>query len=194
MVTKKITAKPGTKIEYKIIKDGFETISNTIVLNENTPKQIQLAPSQEVYNPDIEYELDQTKRCSPIIDIVEDFHLPDDTIFPSEKCILAPLNQTYRIPSETEVPSVYNNNFNLIGNVRQVYNILENFSTSNYVVLQNVFDSSLPWTVVFKFNLNAIDDGAKVLLGYNSSGLFKLAIYNKKLEFDVSTSTSDWNI
>lgn len=194
MTTRKITAKPGTKIEYKIIKDGFDTVSNAIVLNENTPKQIQLAPSQEVYNSDIEYELDQTKPCSPIIDIVEDFHLPDDTIFPAEKCILAPLNQTYRIPGETEVPSVYNNNFSLIGNVRQFYNILENFSTSNYVVLQNVFDSSLPWTVVFKFNLNAIDDGAKVLLGYNSSGLFKLAIYNKKLEFGVSTSTSDWNI
>lgn len=194
MTTRKITAKPGTKIEYKIIKDGFDTVSNAIVLNENTPKQIQLAPSQEVYNSDIEYELDQTKPCSPIIDIVEDFHLPDDTIFPAEKYILAPLNQTYRIPGENEVPSVYNNNFSLIGNVKQFYNTLENFSTNNYVVLQNVFDSSLPWTVVFKFNFNTIDNGAKVLLGYNSSGLFKLAIYNKKLEFSVSTSTSDWNI
>ena len=82
-----------------------------------------------------------------------------------------------------------------VGNLSDDNGIFSNFSAENYLKLKEKFNHNYPWSATFKVNLNSVDgNSARVLLGYNSSGLFKFAIYQGRVEFGVSTSTSDWNI
>lgn len=82
-----------------------------------------------------------------------------------------------------------------VGNLSDDNGIFSNFSAENYLKIKEKFNHNYPWSATFKVNLNSVDgSSARVLLGYNSSGLFKFAIYQGRVEFGVSTSTSDWNI
>lgn len=81
-----------------------------------------------------------------------------------------------------------------IGGVTDNDGVVSDFSTSKYLKFKENFNPNYTWCFIIKFNFNTIDNSAKVLLGYNSSGLLKLAIYERKIEFGVSTSASDWSI
>ena len=81
-----------------------------------------------------------------------------------------------------------------VGGVTDNDGVVSDFSTSKYLKIKENFNPNYPWSVIFKFNLSNIPNSSNILLGYNSSGIFKLTTFEGKIEFGVSTSASDWTI
>ena len=196
MAIKQIRAKVGQTVDYKIIKDTYKTVTDRFVVSEDIDmvSNIELNAPTEKFEANVDYTIDQvgeTKTISFNNDIV----LPDDKVMEKGEFALVPYDgNVHFIPGEDNTPKIWNNNFNTVGSPQIVSGVVSNFSSSNYITLKNTFDSSKPWEMVFKFNLNVIDSLSKILLCHNSSGLIKLTIYEGKVEFGVSTTTSDWSI
>jgi hypothetical protein len=104
------------------------------------------------------------------------------------------LNPYRETPYEVEIFETKYNYVENVGDLTDNGGVFSGFSTSKYLKLKEKFNPNAPWSFTIKFKFKSLNDSVKVLLGHNSSGLFKLAIYERKLEFGVSTSTADWSI
>lgn len=192
MVSKTIKATVGQKIAYKIIKDGFKTVNGTIDVTSDMDTNVSLETPSTPYTSNIDYSIVENDAFPSIFKLNEDVVLPDDSVLEKNDYLLYPKGEYLVTDDSNEM--VYENNFIVNGSVKNVGYTFSNFSSSNYLTLQDTFDSSKPWVVGFKFNLDVVDNTSKILLCHNTSGLFKLTIYEGKIEFSVSTITSDWTI
>lgn len=91
-------------------------------------------------------------------------------------------------------------NAKIVGDVQvSKEGIVSGFDVSNYLTIPEAFNpGNNPWEIVIKCMLTHEDTSSNEygLLGYDSTGLFKLKVIpnTRKIGLDLSTNTSSWNI
>ena len=69
MTSKVIQTFTGNDVYYKVIKDGYKTITETIHVTDSMPTRTvyDLEPSSVVHDPDLDYTIDTSHDCPPLI-------------------------------------------------------------------------------------------------------------------------------
>ena len=134
MTSKVIQTKTGNQILYKIIKDGYKTITQTIDVVDSFPTRnvYNLEPSSVIHNPELNYTIDTDHTYPPTMKFNENIVTPDDTEITTNEYILAPYGQEYVI-----LDNQGEDNFTRVGNVKiNKDGVANNFSSTNYLQLQ----------------------------------------------------------
>ena len=197
MTSKVIQTITGNDVQYKVIKDGYKTITETIHITDDMPTRItyDLSPSTVVHNPELDYTIDTSHEYPPVITFNKNVVTPDDTEITTNKYILAPYGQDYVITDNQQ-----EDNFSKVGNIQVSKDgIASGFSSSNYLTTPEPFNpGNNPWEIVIKCMLTEEDTSLNEygLVGYNSTGLFKIKVIpnTRKVGLDLSTNTTSWNI
>lgn len=197
MTSKVIQTATGNQIEYKVIKDGYKTVSQTIDVTDSLPTrgEYDLSPSTVVHNPELDYTVDTSHEYPPVITFNKNVVTPDDTEITTNKYVLAPYGQDYLIMDNQQ-----EDNFTKVGNIQVSKDgIVSGFNASNYLTTSEHFNpGNNPWEIVIKCMLTHEDTSFAEygLVGYDSTGLFKLKVIpnTRKVGLDLSTNTTSWNI
>ena len=191
MVSKTVKAKVGQKITYKIIKDGFKTENGTIDVTSDMDTTVSIETPSTPYTSNIDYSIVENDAFPSILKLNEDLTLPDDSVLEKNDYLLYPKGEYLVTDDSNEM--VYENNFTINGSVKNIGYTFSNFSSSNYLTLQERFNPvNKPWEFVTKFNLTSITDGH--FIGYIGSGLFSVSVWEGKVCFCTSTVTNSWDI
>lgn len=194
MVSKTIEANSGEKVTYKVIKDGYETITEEIDITADMPTKnnYNLVPSSEEYIPNFEYSVDTTEECAPIITFSEKPVTPDGTEIDKTKYIFAPAGQDYLVLSNIEDDS-----FDRVGNVKVYQNgMVDNFSTSNYLLFPSIPFGTNDYEIVFGFEINENANTNQCIFYSNVDCYFNItALYSNSQYYIHSNSgnSSTWN-
>lgn len=135
MTSKVIQTKTGNQILYKIIKDGYKTITQTIDVVDSLPTRnvYNLESSSVIHNPELNYTVDTSHEYPPVITFNENIITPDDTEITTNKYIFAPYGQDYSVVDDQQ-----EDNFTRVGNVKiSEDGVASNFSSTNYLQLQD---------------------------------------------------------
>lgn len=135
MTSKVIQTITGNDVQYKVIKDGYKTITETIHITDDMPTRTtyDLSPSTVVHNPELDYTIDTSHEYPPIITFNKNVVTPDDTEITTNKYILAPYGQDYVLIDGGN----NEDNFTRVGNVQvNKDGVVNNFSSTNYLQLQ----------------------------------------------------------
>lgn len=191
MVSKTIKATVGQKIAYKIIKDGFKTVNGTIDVTSDMDTNVSLETPSTPYTSNIDYSIVENDAFPSIFKLNEDVVLPDDSVLEKNDYLLYPKGE-YLVTDDSG-KMVYENNFTINGSIKNVGYTFSNFSSSNYLTLQERFNpGNKPWEFVTKFNLTSTSNG--YFIGYIGSGLFRVSVWEGKVGIGMSTVTNDWDI
>lgn len=191
MVSKTIKATVGQKIAYKIIKDGFKTVNGTIDVTLDMDTNVSLETPSTPYTSNIDYSIVENDAFPSIFKLNEDVVLPDDSVLEKNDYLLYPKGEYLVTDDSNEM--VYENNFTINGSIKNVGYTFSNFSSSNYLTLQERFNpGNKPWEFVTKFNLTSTSNGH--FIGYIGSGLFRVSVWEGKVGIGMSTVTNDWDI
>ena len=135
MVSKVIQTNTGNDVKYKIIKDGYKTVSETIHVDDTLPTRstYNLEPSSVAYDPQLNYTIDTTHDYPPVLQFNENVIAPDDVEIETNRYLIAPYGQDYLIIDNGEDVD----NFTRVGDVNIYSNgISNNFSNTNYIKFQ----------------------------------------------------------
>ena len=174
MTIKNISGKPGETISYKLIKDGYKTINNSITLNSVTPKTIQIDSPSEEYIADVQYAIDVTKEYSPIISFTKNITAPDESEISKKDYLLAPYGKEYLVTDTknaldnfTRVDSI---NIDKEGNVN-------NFTTTSTLITPEFTFGKDDYELIIGFKLTStVNDDYYVLFGATTDCTFNIAI------------------
>lgn len=197
MTSKVIQTITGNQIEYKVIKDGYKTISQTIDVDDSLPtrKTYDLVPSTVVHDPELDYTVDTDHTYPPVITFNENVVTPDDKEIATNKYILAPYGQDYLVMEGQQ-----EDNFSRVGNVQvNKEGIISGFSTTNYIRLLESFNpGNNPWEMIIKIrtgsDLQTWQEIFHSSVAPNDSGRygFSVMIDSGTFELDISTDDSSW--
>lgn len=129
MTSKVIQTITGNDVQYKVIKDGYKTITETIHITDDMPTRTtyDLSPSTVVHNPELDYTVDTSHEYPPVITFNKNVVTPDDTEITTNKYVLAPYGQDYVITDNQQ-----EDNFIKVGNIQVSKDgIVSGFTTSN---------------------------------------------------------------
>ena len=72
MVSKTVQANVGDSVNYKVIKDGYKTVTSSIPITSSMPNvtTVDLETSSVIHNPQLNYSIDTSKDCAPIISLM----------------------------------------------------------------------------------------------------------------------------
>lgn len=163
MTSKVIQTITGNDVHYKVIKDGYKTITETIHITDDMPTRTtyNLSPSTVVHDPELDYTVDTSHEYPPVITFNENVITPDNTEITTSKYVLAPYGQNYILTD------VVNNedNFSRIGNVQiNKDGIVSGFSRVDYLKTSlNALNSV--WDIYLKFTTpsSTVTGGQKIL-------------------------------
>ena len=139
MTSKVIQTFTGNDVYYKVIKDGYKTITETIHVTDSMPTRnvYNLEPSAIVHDPELDYTVDTSHDYPPVITFNENVVTPDDTEITTNKYVLAPYGQNYILTDGGNTED----NFSRIGNVQvNKDGIASGFSTINCIRLLEAFN------------------------------------------------------
>ena len=197
MTSKVIQTVTGNQIEYKVIKDGYKTVSQTIDVTDSLPTRgvYALSPSTVVHNPELDYTIDTSHEYPPVITFNKNVVTPDDTEITTNKYILAPYGQNYIITDNQQ-----EDNFTKVGNVQvNKDGVVSGFSTSNYLQLPEAFNpGNNPWEMIIKIrtasDLQVWQEIFHSSVAPNNSGRYGLSVIvdSGNFELDISTDGSSW--
>lgn len=134
MTSKVIQTITGNDVQYKVIKDGYKTITETIHITDDMPTRTtyDLSPSTVVHDPELDYTVDTSHEYPPVITFNENVVTPDNTEITTNKYIFAPYGQDYLAIDDQQ-----EDNFIRVGNVKiSKDGVASNFSSTNYLQLQ----------------------------------------------------------
>lgn len=129
MTSKVIQTITGNDVQYKVIKDGYKTITETIHITDGMPTRTtyDLSPSTVVHNPELDYTIDTSHEYPPVITFNKNVVTPDDTEITTNKYVLAPYGQNYVLTDNQQ-----EDNFTRVGNVQvNKDGVVSGFTTSN---------------------------------------------------------------
>ena len=197
MTSKVIQTITGNDVQYKVIKDGYKTITETIHITDDMPTRTtyDLSPSTVVHNPELDYTVDTSHEYPPVITFNKNIVTPDDTEITTNKYVLAPYGQNYIITDNQQ-----EDNFTKVGNVQvNKDGVVSGFSTSNYLQLPEAFNpGNNPWEIKVKFSTdNSSTDRGILQCSSDSStrwGVVLLLSSNWTLWFAVSTDGANWDL
>lgn len=184
MVSKVIQTNTGNDVKYKIIKDGYKTVSETIHVDDTLPTRstYNLEPSSIVYDPQLNYTIDTTHDYPPVVTFNDNVVAPDDIEIEENKYVLAPYGEEYLIIDNSEDVD----DFARVGTINvEKDGIISNFSTTNYIVTNtSAMNTANEWEMVFKIktgsdisstqNFFTYGDGGQGILGYMEAGIFRI--------------------
>lgn len=69
MTSKTIQTFTGNTVEYKVIKDGYKTVTEVINVTDELPTKnvLNLTPSTVVHGNDLDYVIENHENCAPTI-------------------------------------------------------------------------------------------------------------------------------
>ena len=132
MTSKVIQTITGNDVQYKVIKDGYKTITETIHITDDMPTRTtyDLSPSTVAHNPELNYTIDTSHEYPPVITFNKNVVTPDDTEITTNKYVLAPYGQDYVLMDEDN----NEDNFSRVGNVKiSKEGVVNGFSSNNYL-------------------------------------------------------------
>lgn len=169
MVSTKIRVPHGKKINYKLLKEGYKTVSDVINVVAGMETNIELgAPSTEYSVEAGVITLETTKPHPPVLKINE-LTLPDDTIYEGRDLILAPKGE-YIIPDENRVLIEKNSGFTLMNNCNETQGIVDGFEAYSGINIDYTFPETFnTCRIILKGTSNDYDAGHNALFGENLS-------------------------
>lgn len=149
MTSKVIQTIIGNNVHYKVIKDGYKTITETIHITDDMPTRTtyDLSPSTVVHDPELDYTVDTSHEYPPVITFNENVVTPDNTEIKTNKYVLSTYGQEYLL-----LDGQQDDNFSRIGNIQvNKDGTASGFSTINCIRLLEAFNpGNNPWEIVFK--------------------------------------------
>lgn len=151
MTTKVVQTTTNKDVLYKVIKDGYKTVTHTINVTNDMPTRTSynLEPSSVVHNPQLSYTIDTTHTYPPVLQFNSDVITPDNVIIENNKYLIAPYGESYLIIDGSEDID----NFTRVGDINvNIDGTVNNFSNSNYLkTLDNFNPGNDSWEICYKF-------------------------------------------
>lgn len=168
MAQQTIKALYSQPITYKLIKDGYKTVTETFSARDGMPKVMELDPPAETYTTDMTYTTDNTQECATLVTFSK-FTTPDDSSVPSKTYVCAPANTSYACPVPTEVKTY--NNFTVVGSptINTSTGIVSGFANGNYLTFTTESTTLTSFEIQMKIQTNANDQEASRPLNSISS-------------------------
>lgn len=196
MTSKVIQTITGNDVQYKVIKDGYKTITETIHITDDMPTRTtyDLSPSTVAHNPELDYAIDTSHEYPPVITFNKNVVTPDDTEITTNKYVLAPYGQDYVL-----IDNQQEDNFTRVGNVQvNKDGIVSEFSATNYLnVNTSYLNNANSWEMVFQIktgtdvsaiqNFFTFGDGGQGILGYLYDGIFRIFA-------NASSTSHTWDV
>lgn len=159
MTSKVIQTITGNDVHYKVIKDGYKTITETIHITDDMPTRTtyNLEPSSVIHDPELDYTVDTSHEYPPVITFNENVVTPDNTEITTSKYVLAPYGQNYILTD------VVNNedNFSRIGNIQvNKDGIVSGFANENYLTFTTESTTLTSFEIQIKIQTSANDQEA----------------------------------
>lgn len=201
MPTKVITTETGNTINYKLIKDGYKTITNSISVTSDmeTNTAINLDAPSVQYVSDLIYSVDVTGDYQPLIEI-NSFTTPDDKTIKGGYYSYMPKNEDGYIYKKDLTYYPYNN-FTIVGtpNVNTYTGIVSGFSISNRLQLVNMptYESGSISSFEFMFKVHTpttFTQYGRLINDFNSYDNLKIAVGSNYIEMTYNPSLSTINI
>ena len=167
MTSKVIQTITGNDVQYKVIKDGYKTITETIHITDDMPTRTtyDLSPSTVVHNPELDYTIDTSHEYPPVITFNRNVVTPDATEITTNKYVLAPYGQNYVLTDE----GINEDNFSRVGNVKiSKDGVVSGFSNSNYLTFSTQSTTLTSFEIQMKVKFSSNDQASGRLL--NSIG------------------------
>lgn len=186
MTSKVIQTITGNDVQYKVIKDGYKTITETIHITDDMPTRTtyDLSPSTVVHNPELDYTVDTSHEYPPVITFNKNVITPDDTEITTNKYVLAPYGQDYVLTDGGN----NEDNFSRIGNVRVSKDgIVSGFGSNNYLTTDGL---TLNNSVEFVFKFTTGTDITSFQNIFASYPLTEMYIENGDLKIWSETTSS----
>lgn len=199
MTQKTIKALYKQPVNYKLTKDGYKTINGVIQAQDGMPKVVDLSVPSELYTTDLQYNVDTEVNGAPII-TTSQFILPDNEICEAKEYCYAPkgINYNYIIKQQVDTKYLDTTLYTLIGTLTRDNGIISNFSSDNYLRLNEVFNpGNNTWEIASKiYTTSSTEQG---VFGNTSGDLYKtfiIAIYKSPLNFAIALTSngSSWDI
>lgn len=185
MTSKVIQTITGNDVQYKVIKDGYKTITETIHITDDMPTRTtyDLSPSTVAHNPELDYTIDTSHEYPPVITFNKNVVTPDDTEITTNKYVLAPYGQDYFV-----IDNQQEDNFTKVGNVQvDKDGIVSGFSSSNYLTTDGL---TLNNSVEFVFKFTTGTDITSFQNIFASYPLTEMYIENGDLKIWSETTSS----
>ena len=186
MTSKVIQTITGNDVQYKVIKDGYKTITETIHITDDMPTRTtyDLSPSTVVHNPELDYTIDTSHEYPPVITFNKNIVTPDDTEITTNKYVLAPYGQDYVLMDEDN----NEDNFSRVGNVKiSKDGVVNGFSSNNYLTTDGL---TLNNSVEFVFKFTTGTDITSFQNIFASYPLTEMYIENGNLKIWSETTSS----
>lgn len=149
-IIKAIYKKPVT---YKLIRDGYKTVTDSFTPDNNTPSTITLDTPSEVYTSNLQYTVDTSLDGEPILKF-DSFVSPDNETVESTQCCYAPKGRDYNYTMLKKKQAVYDNFVNYGSPSISNDGLFVNLSTSNYLVTKTNFaPGNCSWEVQTKVKI-----------------------------------------
>lgn len=199
MTQKTIKALYKQPVNYKLTKDGYKTINGVIQAQDGMPKVVDLPVPSELYTTDLQYNVNTEVNGAPII-TTSQFTLPDNEICEAKEYCYAPkgINYNYITKQQVETKYLDTTQYTSIGTPTIVNGIISNFSSANYLQLNEIFNpGNNTWEIVSKiYTKSSVEQG---IFGNVSGDIYKtfgISIYASPLNFAISLTSngSSWDI
>lgn len=181
MVSKTIKVNVGDKISYRLIKDGYKTVADSINITVDTDNTAiyNLQPSSEVYKSNLNSGLDTSGSNPPVIILNDDFILPDGSVISKDnKYLFHKKNEDgYRVYNGDPIPL---GQFTVVGQDVRLSDTqwISNQSSSSYLLIdvsENFTDDKLDtFEIIMKAGVNTSYSYQPMILN-NDFQLFKYA-------------------
>ena len=197
MPTKVITTETGNTINYKLIKDGYKTITNSISVTPDmeTNTTINLDAPSTQYVSDLTYSVDVTGDYQPLIEI-NSFTSPDDKTIKGGYYSYMPKNEDGYIYKKQITFYPYNN-FTIVGspNLNTYTGYVNGFSVNNRLQLTNrpTYASGTISSFEFMFKVHTPETftpNGRLLNDFNSYDDVKLEVYSTGMAFNYGASAT----
>ena len=152
MVSKTIEVNSGEKVTYKVIKDGYKTVTEEINITADMPAKnnYDLEPSSEQYVFNSNYNIVKSAYNSPVMEFNEPIITPDGMRMKDTRYVLEPFGKNYVLTGSRN-----NDTFSRVGNVKVYPNgMVTNFSTSSYLLTKNLLFGTDDYEIIFGFEIN----------------------------------------
>ena len=196
MVSKIIEVNSGEKVTYKVIKDGYKTVTEEINITGDMPVKntYDLVPSTEEYVPNFEYDIDTSLSCAPIITFSEKPITPDGTEINKTKYILASQNKDYLVTKNNDLDS-----FVRVGDIKVNQNgIAFNFNSQNYLKTPTLNFETNDYEIVLEFTPLSWSSAYQCMFYSSNLCWFNIAITNSisgnyYIHSNTGDHSSTWN-
>jgi len=194
MVSKTVQANVGDSVNYKVIKDGYKTVTSSIPITSSMPNvtTFDLETSSVIHNPQLNYSIDTSKNCAPIITFNDNVVTPDDTEITTNKYVLAPYGKDYLV-----IDNQQNDNFIRSGNVRIDENGFTNMSSSACIILEDRLENFNTFEIKMKIKTDSDITTNQIYFcdkEHLSTCSVALNIYQSKFRIYLSSNGSSWDI